>query len=386
MTAMYTLKKGGAYERFQGMVEALLDRKCDVHCISLTPIRIEDPFYHNHVLSLPFKIKGNLAVKLMVLLLFPIYALLIGWREKIDLFVAFGPLYAFLQAIPKSMMMKPMVTLIRSELSLASPARDLSKFFLWIKRVVEYFGLIFSDRVVTVNTAMENDVMRFMKRRNKIDVKVLFNNIPQIPMPVDSDVIQTRRQWAIPEGAKVLITAGILTPRKNIEILIKCLPKIEIKDIFLFVIGDDSTQSNSHYRDSLHRLPTELGVDKRVIFTGWLEKAEMWNIFRIADLFVLPSKTEGMPNVVLEALGVDLPCMGSNIQGIEDILQYGELMFNPLNEEAMVNKLNQFFLDPEYSNHITELCRKRKKAFMFDWGEKIFQMVTMGFRDGSNRP
>lgn len=128
------------------MVEAFLDRECHVHCLSLTPIQIKHPFYHNHILNLPFKIKGGLVAKLIVLLLFPIYSLLIGWREKIDLFVAFGPLYAFLQAIPKSMMMRPMVTLIRLELSFASQARDLSKCFLWINRIIEYVGLIFSDR------------------------------------------------------------------------------------------------------------------------------------------------------------------------------------------------------------------------------------------------
>ena len=117
MTAMYTLKKGGAYDRFIMMVEALLEKGCHVHCLSLTPILIQHPFYTNHVVALPFKSGNGFVTKALVLLLFPFYLLLMGWRERIDLIVAFGPLYAFLQALPKWILKKPMVTLIRSDLS-----------------------------------------------------------------------------------------------------------------------------------------------------------------------------------------------------------------------------------------------------------------------------
>lgn len=82
-TAHYTLRKGGAYDRFRMMLEALVERECEIHCLSITPIQVRHPHYHNHILFLPFKIKDGLVAKLMVLLLFPLYSLLIGWREKL---------------------------------------------------------------------------------------------------------------------------------------------------------------------------------------------------------------------------------------------------------------------------------------------------------------
>ena len=45
MTAMYTMRRGGAYDRFLMMLEAFLERECAVHCLSLTPIQIEHPCY-----------------------------------------------------------------------------------------------------------------------------------------------------------------------------------------------------------------------------------------------------------------------------------------------------------------------------------------------------
>jgi glycosyltransferase involved in cell wall biosynthesis len=83
-----------------------------------------------------------------------------------------------------------------------------------------------------------------------------------------------------------------------------------------------------------------------------------------------------MPNALLEALGVGLACMGSNIPGIKDILHYEDLMFAPEDEKGLVEKIHRFFSHEQHSNHIIELCRERKKAFVFDWKERMFQMVT----------
>ncbi len=376
MTAMYTIRKGGAYDRFLMMLDTFLDRECEVHCISLTPIQIKHPFYHNHVLNFPLKIKEGLLAKLLVLFLFPIYSILIGYRERIDLFVAFGPLYAFLQAIPKSIMMKPMVTLIRLELSFAPQARDLSKFFQWINRIIEYGGLIFSDRIIAVNTAIQKDIMKFTKRRRRSEVKVLFNNIPQITIPADVDILEMRRRLGIPEGAKVLVTAGILTPRKNIETLIECLPNMEGNNIYILVVGDSSTEPDFRYKNSLQGLAKKLEVDKKVIFTGWLGKEDLWKIYLASDLFVLPSLSEGMPNALLEALGVGLVCMGSNIAGIKDILHYEDLMFDPLEEESLLQKIQGFFSDRQFFDKVKRLCQERRGVFVFDWEERIFEMIT----------
>jgi len=376
MTAMYTIKRGGAYERFKMMVEAFLDKQCEVHCLSLIPIPIKNPFYHNHVRRLPFKIGGGWVAKLMVLFLFPVYSLLIGWQEKIDLFVAFGSLYAFVLAIPKYILKRPMVTLIRGDSTFVLKMQDSSRYLLWLNKVIEYLGLTFSNRIITVNTAIQKDISRVIAKKKKIDVEVLFNDVPPISISLQEEMFRTRTQFAIPEGAKVLVTAGIINKGKNIEILIKCLPKIGMNNLFLFIVGEGSAKTDFHYQNYLKELIETLGLDQRVIFTGWLEKKELWKIFRAADLFVLPSKSEGMPNAMLEALGSDLPCLGSRVPGIIDILQYEELMFDPMDEQSLIDKIRHLFSDFQYLHEMKALCQDRKKAFIFDWKERVFHLVT----------
>jgi glycosyltransferase involved in cell wall biosynthesis len=129
-----------------------------------------------------------------------------------------------------------------------------------------------------------------------------------------------------------------------------------------------------------------MGIDNQVIFTDWLEKEELWKLYLASDLFILPSLKEGMPNAMLEAMGSGLPCLGSNIPGIRDILQYDELMFDPLDEKALVDRIQRLFCDHQFSNRVKRLCQERKEVFEFDWKERIFQMMTTGFNRVCRRP
>ena len=375
MTAMYTLKKGGSYDRFRLLIEAFLERQWEVHCLSLVPIPMKHPSYHNHVVMVPLKMKSALLGKFMVLCLFPFYALWIGWREKVELFIAFGALYAFIQAIPKWILKRPMVTFIRLETSFRPRWQNSSKPHGFLTRMVEYVGLWFSDRIVAVNTTIRDDVLRLLGKRRKVDVKVLPNNIPSITEGVCEDSLLTRRRFGISEKAKVIATAGVLTRRKNFEVLVKCLPKTGVKDLFLLIIGEGSTEADERYRDYLKELVKTLNLGKRVFFTGWLTKKELWRIFCASDLFVLPSRSEGMPNVLLEALGCGTPCIGSDIPGIRDILYHEVLMFDPTDEKAISRKVFQFFSDVQVPDRIRGLCQERKKVFLFDWQEKVYEMV-----------
>ena len=378
MTAMYTIRRGGAYDRFLMMIEAFLERGWEVHCLSLTPIQINHSSFHNHKMYFPLKKVDGLIARIVVLSIFPPWALCVGWSNKIDLIIAFGSLYAFTQVLSKWCLKKPMVTLIRGSLTFGSKMQDLPKYFLYLNKFIENCGLLFSDRIITNNVASRGEILKRLGKRKNVDVQILYNNIPPMTISEPEDISKTRDKYGIPEGAKVLVTAGILNRGKNIEILINCLSKIGITNLYLLIVGDGSTKADLRYKQDLKQLTEKMDLTKRIIFTGWLEKEHLWRIFRASDLFILSSKNEGMPNAMLEALGLGLPCMGSRIPGIIDILQYDELLFDPLDEEALAQKIQHLFSDHQYPQEIKGLCEDRKKIFIFDWKEKVFHAVTKG--------
>ncbi|MGA2465967.1 MAG: glycosyltransferase family 4 protein, partial [Thermodesulfobacteriota bacterium] len=333
-------------------------------------------YFHNHVMYLPLKTVEGFIAKSAVVCLFPLWSFWIAWRKKIDLIIAFGSLYAFLQGFSNWILKRPMVTFIRGSSYFGLTIQNSPQYFLHLNKIVEYLGLLFSDRIITNNEAARDEILMRLGKRKNIGIQVLYNNIPPMNIHEPEDIFQTRDKYGIPRDAKILVTAGILNRGKNIEMLINCFPRIGIKNLYLLVVGDGSTEADFRYKDSLQGLAKKLGVDKQVIFTGWLEKEDLWKIYQASDLFVLPSLNEGMPNAMLEALGFGLPCLGSRISGVKDILQHEELMFDPKDEKDIVRKISRFFSDEQLSNHIAKLCRGRKKDFFFDWKEKVFQMAT----------
>ena len=51
-------------------------------------------------------------------------------------------------------------------------------------------------------------------------------------------------------------------------------------------------------------------------------------------------------------------------------------MFDPLDEKAIAQKIERTFTDSQFFDTVKELCQERKKVFIFDWKEKLFQMTT----------
>lgn len=271
-----------------------------------------------------------------------------------------------------------MATFIRGNYSFGLRMQNSSQGLLLLNKIIERYGLLSSDTIITNNSTVRHDILERLGKGRNIDVQVVYNNIPPMTIREKQDTLQTRDKYGIPRNAKVMVTAGILNQGKNIEAIIRCLPKIEGKNIYSLVVGGGSTEADFYYRDSLRRLAKEMGVGERVIFTGWVEKEELWKIYRASDLFVLPSLSEGMPNAMLEALGTGLPCMGSDVPGIRDILHDRELLFDPRDETALTVRVKRFFRESPFFDKVKSLCQEKKKMFEFDWKDRIFRLATKG--------
>jgi len=358
------------------MIEALLERDCAVHCLSLTPIQVENPCFYNHILFYPFRNKKSSMAKLMVCFFFPLWSIWIGWRHQIDLIIAFGSLYAFLLSFSKCLLKRPMVTFIRGNYSFGLKMQGSHTAFLFLNKMIEYYGLLFSNKIITNNSATRVEILERLGNKKNLDVQVLYNNIPPMAIRENQDILKTRDKYGIPGDAKVLVTAGVLNQGKNVETLIKCLPEIGIENLYLFVAGDGSTEADFRYKDFLQNLAIELGVNHRVIFAGWLKQEDLWKIYLASDLFVMPSLDEGMPNAMLEALGLDLPCLGSDIPGVKDILHYDQLLFDPLDKKSLAHKIQELFYDSHSLDEVRNWCRERKMEFTFDWKERFYNLLA----------
>ena len=124
------------------------------------------------------------------------------------------------------------------------------------------------------------------------------------------------------EGKKILLTVGRLEGRekfKGFDQIIEILPSLSLKipDLVYMIVGDGTD------RERLEKKAEELGVQKQVIFAGYVEEAEKADYYRLADLYVMPSKVEGFGIVYLEALACGIPVIGSKADASREVLQEG---------------------------------------------------------------
>ena len=129
-----------------------------------------------------------------------------------------------------------------------------------------------------------------------------------------SDIASQPRTWT-PGTVPRLVTVGSLAQRyKGIDILIRALRELGDRGrrCQLVVVGE------GRYRAELQQLADDLAVETN--FTSQLKRAEVITQLDRADLFVLASRTEGLPRALLEAMARGLPCVATRVGGIPELL------------------------------------------------------------------
>ena len=116
-----------------------------------------------------------------------------------------------------------------------------------------------------------------------------------------------------------LLFVGRLVYQKGLDLLLQALALMPSgSDVILEVVGDGDA------RPDLEAMVGAMGISERISFAGWCPRSEMPLRYQATDIFVLPSRDEGMPNVVLEAMACGLPVIVTRIAGNEELVQEGE--------------------------------------------------------------
>lgn len=130
-----------------------------------------------------------------------------------------------------------------------------------------------------------------------------------------------------------IVYVGRLEKVKNVETLIKAFAALENKNTQLTIVGD------GRERETLENLVGELQLTNRVVFEGFQSEPVMF--LCKADLYVLPSFSEGFGIAAVEAMFLKVPVLCSNVGGIPEFVNDGEngWLFNPLNVEELTSKM-----------------------------------------------
>jgi glycosyltransferase involved in cell wall biosynthesis len=152
----------------------------------------------------------------------------------------------------------------------------------------------------------------------------------------------------LPSGPLALYV-GVFDRRKQVEWLVRrwlSSPGISTA-CSLVLVGPKSREAiDAGLRNRLQGEVLAAGLGDRVLFREFVLRIE--DYYRAADLFILPSASEGMPNVLLEAMACGLPCIVTRISGATDLITHGKsgMLFDVRDEAGFQEALSHLLADP----------------------------------------
>lgn len=203
------------------------------------------------------------------------------------------------------------------------------------------FGKLFGIKKVISSVRNDYSTFRFLSfldriTQNKVDLYLInsyslfsyVNQILRVPIRkikviqngLDLEKIYTnldykyniRKELGLKEERIIIISISRLRKQKNLSILIKAMQHLD-DNFILVIVGDGSERNN------LIKLTNELKIKHRVYFLG--KRFDIFNILNSSDIFILPSKIEGMSNALLEAMALKKCCIVSNIPQNRELIE-----------------------------------------------------------------
>jgi len=203
---------------------------------------------------------------------------------------------------------KKNVVFIRAGSTLESLSATQDKSFVktvsWITRI----NLYLSDRIVVYSSRF---IEHWNLEKHEDKIMVLSEHIINI-----NHFKITKK---IDERQKIIGYVGRLSGEKGVFNFVESIPLIHEYDFV--IIGDGSLRSN------ITEYIIENNLSDKVKFTGWIPHDQLPDYLNKLKLLVLPSYTEGLPNIMLEAMACGTPVLATSVGAIPDVIKDGETGF-----------------------------------------------------------
>lgn len=209
-------------------------------------------------------------------------------------------------------------------------------------------------------------------------IELIYNgaNPRDIKDTVSSEEIQTMKEKLNKKPGDVfLVNTSRLVHQKAFDDIIRALPKLP-QNIKLLVVGSGSDET------MLKKLAEDLDVADRVIFTGQVDRGVVTLYRRAADIFVAPSRSEGLGNAFISALASRLPLIATQVGGMADYVfdekhnldkKPTAWVIDPDSPDQIVVKVTEILANPQKAKEISAYARTMVEE-KYDWDKIAKQM------------
>jgi glycosyltransferase involved in cell wall biosynthesis len=236
---------------------------------------------------------------------------------------------------------RPIVTSIHGELSDENLKRAAFKKKIF-SALVQRRIFKAASAIHAVSSREAEDIVRFV---GNADVSIIPNGVNPAEFAGPHNSAWIKRRYPHIQGKKVILFLGRINTGKGLDILAHAFGRIarEMEAVCLVVAGPDKWG----YKSTIDKILKREGVADKVIFTGMLTGKEKKAAFDAADVFVLPSRSEGFSMVLLEAMLCGLPVVISPDCNFAEVETVGAGKIVQADVDPLAKALVELLRDPE---------------------------------------
>ena len=223
------------------------------------------------------------------------------------------------------------------------------RFYNLFDRVVQRFA----DRVVLMTASQRAKIIGGADEER---VRVIHNAVdPDRPASFSPNGGDPAEKAGIPAAARILSVVGRLSPEKGVDEFLRAFASVSAghPDVHAAIVGEGPERRN------LEALARQLGLSERVHFTGYTPYSG--DFISRSEMLIIPSRSEGIPNVALEALALGRPVVATRVGGVPEVIMDGldGLLVPPEDPKALASAIDSLLKDRVLSARLAKAGRKR---------------------------
>lgn len=285
-------------------------------------------------------------------------------RHKVDIFF-FPAVYSYFPILNRTKIIVTLHDVIADHHPELIFPNARSKFF-W--KAKQYAAIRQADVIATVSEYSKREIIEYFKL-DESDLRIISEAARPVFSVLNSNgrmAVELERHQINPSERFLLYVGGI-SPHKNLAALIAAFAEIAAGDdhLKLVLVGDYKDDPFFSAYPGLKMQVDELGLQDRVIFTGFIPDEELAYLYNAATLVVLPSFEEGFGLPAIEAMACGTPVAASNCGSLPEVLGDAGRFFDPHDRNDIARVINQVLADEAELDQMKEKGLARSSQFMW---------------------
>lgn len=301
-------------------------------------------------------------------------------NRRIDVFHSLSSVTAYLKICKSVVTVPDLIPFVLNEKKIDKLLLNLQfREWLWMKSLRK------ADRIITFSENSKKDMTKLLGiPEEKIEVIYLSADPRFSPVRDRQAIAKIIGRYSVRE--KFILYLGGFAEHKNIERLVRAFYEFSLSsgDEWQLVLAGKLPDEKIENADDLTKhepvqkirsLVTTLGLDAKVIFTGFVPDEDLPTLYSAASIFVFPSLYEGFGLPPLEAMACGTPVVASNTSSLPEVIGDAGVLVNPFSIDEITSAVRSVLKSKSRQREMS--CKGVERARRFSWEETARKTLTV---------